>query len=354
MKELPSISWQVEESVYRTDPSLSYSTLAKFEREGYDNLAHLFDRVESPALTQGSMVDTLITGSVEEFNELFFIADFPSVGEKETQIANSLFNNFSQNFRSFADIPFNEILYAANIFEFQKNWRDDTRVKVLTERCSQYYDLKYQAGSRTIVDERTYQKVIAMVRALKTSVSTLNYFADNRPEEDVKRYYQLKFKSTFNNVDYRCMADLIIVFYEDKVIIPIDLKTSGKREWHFEDSFEQWMYMVQARLYWRIIRDNLDRDSYFKDFTLENYRFIVVNKESLTPLVWEFPLTKEMGTLVDNKGNKFRDPFEIGQELRKYLDNKPEVPEGIDQYGINTINCLHKLEENDNNKEEWK
>jgi hypothetical protein len=43
----------------------------------------------------------------------------------------------------------------------------------------------------------------------------------------------------------------------------------------------------------------MDNDDYFKDFDLLEYRFIVVNKETLTPLVWEFPLTKTYGTLVD-------------------------------------------------------
>ena len=40
-KELKDISWQVDESTYRADPALSYSTLAKFEREGFNKLDHL-------------------------------------------------------------------------------------------------------------------------------------------------------------------------------------------------------------------------------------------------------------------------------------------------------------------------
>lgn len=133
---------------------------------------------------------------------------------------------------------------------------------------------------------------------------------------------------------------LIIVDYEDKKIIPCDLKTSSKTEWHFMDSFEQWNYMIQARLYWRIIKANLLNDSYFKDFTLENYRFIVVNRKTLTPLVWEFPLTQELGTLVDKEGKEYRDPFEIGKELQSYLNFRPQVPKGIDKDGINIIDCL--------------
>ena len=100
---------------------------------------------------------------------------------------------------------------------------------------------------------------------------------------------------------------------------------------------------VQARLYWLIIKTNLMNDDYFKDFTLEDYRFIVVNRDSLKPLVWEFPLTKAKGILVDEEGKEYRDPLEIGKELRCYLDLKPLVPNGIDIDGVNTITCLKKL-----------
>lgn len=104
--------------------------------------------------------------------------------------------------------------------------------------------------------------------------------------------------------------------------------------------------MIQSRLYWRILRANLNKDSYFKDFELKNYRFIVVNKDTLTPLVWEFPYTQAVGTLVDDKGNEYRDPNVIGQELRGYLDLRPKVPNGIDIDDLNTITVLKPKEIN--------
>lgn len=342
-KELPSISWQVEESVYRADPALSYSTLARYEREGFNNLDKLFEHISTPSLTMGSMVDTLITGSQEEFDNLFYVADIPSIGDKELQIVKDLFEKYNGEYASMSLIPDNIILEAANQFAFQKNWRDDTRARVLKERCVNYYNLMYYAKGKTIVGTDTFYKVQQMVRALKESPATHGYFADNDPMSPIRRYYQLKFKANLKGVDYRSMADLIICDYEDKKIIPCDLKTSSHFEWDFQDSFCQWSYMIQARLYWLNIRANLDKDDYFKNFELENYRFIVVNKNSLKPLVWEFPLTKAAGDLVDDKGNVYRDPLAIGAELRSYLDNKPPVPRGIDMEGVNEINCLHKL-----------
>lgn len=344
-KELSDIAWNVTEKEYRADPALSYSTLARYEREGFNNLDHLFDQIATPSLTQGSMVDTLITGSVEEFNEQFYVADIPSIGDKELLIVNELFDKYKDEYVSMSLIPDDIILDLANTCSFQKNWRDDTRVRVLKERCINYYNLMYYANGRTIVDQQTYYKVMQMVKALKESPATCGYFAENDEMSPVRRYYQLKFKTNIKGVDYRSMADLIICDYEDKKIIPCDLKTSYHHEWDFQESFCKWNYMQQARLYWLNIKLTLDKDSYFKDFTLENYRFIVVNKDSLTPLVWEFPLTKAAGTLIDDEGKEYRDPLEIGAELRSYLDLKPKVPKGIDIDGINIITCLQKKED---------
>ena len=87
---------------------------------------------------------------------------------------------------------------------------------------------------------------------------------------------------------------------------------------------------IQARLYWRIIRNNMDRDPYFKDFKLADYRFIVANKKTLTPLVWLFESTQKIGDIVTKDNIILRDPQVIGEELNKYLTNKPLVPNGID------------------------
>lgn len=343
-KELKDISWQVSEKKYRADPALSYSILAKFEREGFNKLDHLFDHISTQSLLEGSMVDCLITGSQDEFDELYYVADYPSIGDKEQLVAKMLYEKYHDSYELFSYIPNDAILSVINEVGWQKNWRDETRVRVLSERIAMYYNLIIQADNKTVVDSNTYDRILKMVQTLKTSPTTQGYFADNDPMSSVKRYYQLKFRAKFEGVCYRCMADLIIVDYEEKKVYPIDLKTSGHKEWDFQDSFGQWSYMIQARLYWRILKTNMSNDPYFKDFTLEDYRFIVINKESLTPLVWEFPLTRAKGTLIDKEGKEYRDPFEIGKELQSYLNFRPKVPVGIDRNGINTITCL-KLKE---------
>ena len=134
---------------------------------------------------------------------------------------------------------------------------------------------------------------------------------------------------------------LIICDHKNKELILCDLKTTGHPEYEFASSFLTWNYSYQARLYARVIAKNTKNDPYFKDFKLSNYRFIVVNKTTLTPLVWEFPYTFTKGDIKLETKNGYikilRDPENIGKELSPYLSSRPKVPNGIDEFGTNNI-----------------
>lgn len=339
-KSLRSISWDVSEETYRADPALSYSTLARYEREGFNNLDKLFDRLETPSLTFGSAVDSIITGGQEEFDERFMVAEFPSTPDSITKMVKSLFSQYGDSYRSLITIPDDAIIKETEYQSYQMNWKPETRAKVIKEKGADYYNLLFIAGSKTILDTQTYQDVCNAVRALKESKSTQFYFAEDNPfEPDIERFYQLKFKAYLGGIEYRCMSDLLVCDSRNKIIYPIDLKTSSHTEWDFYKSFIDWLYAIQARLYWRIIRDNLNRDEYFKDFKLADYKFIVVNRKTLTPLVWEFKDTTTLGTLYygKNKQIEMRDPEDIGKELSSYLTSRPKVPMGISETGPNDL-----------------
>ena len=346
-KSLRSISWDVSEETYRADPALSYSTLARYEREGFNNLDKLFDRLETPSLTFGESVDALITGGQEEFDERFMVAEFPSTPDSITKIVKSLFSQYRDSYRSLIMIPDDLVIKETEYQSYQMNWKPETRAKVIKEKGADYYNLLFVAGDRTILDTNTYQDVCNAVRALKESESTKFYFAENNPfEPNIERFYQLKFKACLEGIEYRCMSDLLIVNHENKTIQPIDLKTSSHAEWDFYKSFVEWNYQIQARLYWSIIRQNMDKDEYFKDFELLDYMFIVVNRRTLTPLVWNCPLTRFVGTLYfgKNKQIEMRDPEDIGKELSFYLSSRPKVPMGINETGLNDLEYwLNKL-----------
>ena len=338
---LKDISWQVDEPTYREDKALSYSTLARFHREGFGKLDHLFDKIETPSLTFGSAVDALITGGQEEFDANFIVCEFPPISDNLQTIAKTLFNLYSSEYRTIQEIPDDVLAEVGANCDFYANDKyKNYRVKLIKENCQEYYNIMYAAQGKKILSTEIKQKVDAAVKALKESEGTRRYFAPDSPFDDtIQHFYQLKFKATFNNVNYRCMADLIVVDHEHKQIFPIDLKTSGHSEWEFAQSFVQWNYQIQARLYWRIIRQNLDNHPVFKDYELMDYMFIVVNKDTLTPLVWGFKQTQVKGRLTTGRNAQItmEDPFTIGEELDYYLKNNPRVPKGISLVETNML-----------------
>lgn len=340
MKSLKDISWNVTEEEYRADEALSYSTLARFDREGFNNLDKLFDKIETPSLTFGSAVDSIITGGIDEFNERFIVLTFPPISDALKQIAILLFSRYNLVHRSLDTMSDEDLAQVGVECNFYANDKyRNYRVKLIREGCNEYYKLMFASQGKIILDNETYQEVCNAVRALRESESTRDYFADNNPFDGIERCYQLKFKATLHNVNYRCMADLLYVNYNNKTVTPIDLKTSSHTEWDFYKSFVEWKYYHQARLYYRIIRANMDKDPYFKDFALKSYRFIVVNKKTLTPLVWNYNDSHTTGTLFYGKNNQIevRDPEDIGRQLNYYLSSRPVVPEGI---RINESNSL--------------
>lgn len=346
MKSFKDISWLVTEDIYRQDKALSYSTLAKYNREGFNGLHKLFDRIETPSLTFGSAVDSIITGGTEEFEDRFMVADFPDIPDSIVTIVKALHKAYSDKFRSICVICESDIIAMTEFYKYQLNWKPETRAKVIKEKGEEYYSLLALAGDKTILSTATYVEVMQAVDALKSSEATKWYFATDNPFENVERHYQLKFKATLDGVDYRCMSDLLVVDHDKKIVYPVDLKTSSHTEWDFYQSFVDWHYHIQARLYWRIIRHIMDNDEVYKDYKLDDYRFIVVNKRTLTPLVWLFDATKFVGDLVYGKNNDiiFKDPFTIGKELSTYLAEERKVPIGIDLKGSNNLRLwLNKL-----------
>lgn len=337
---LYDISWKIDEPTYRNDKSLSYSTLARYSREGFNKLDRLFDQIDTPSLVFGSAVDALITGGQKEFDENFIVAEFPDISDNLQTITRILFDRYNNSFRRISDID-DEIL--AEVGKECNYYAGDnykkTRVKKIKEECQEYYNIMYAARGKKILNTATKTQVDNAVRVLKEDIATKFYFAKDSPFNGIQRFYQLKFKATLSGVDYRCMADLIVVDHKNKTIQPIDLKTSSHTEWNFFESFVQWSYHIQARLYWRIILDNVQRHPEFAEYIVLPYKFIVVNKFTLTPLVWDFEDTCTYGTLYYGKDKQIecRDPFELGKELHYYLTVHPNVPKGINVNGSNSL-----------------
>lgn len=337
-KSIVDIAWDVDEATYRSDPAISYSTLSKFDREGWRNIKHLFDKAEGPALRFGSVVDTLLTDGMDAFNERYFVCEFPTLSENLIAIAKRLKERMPN--QRMSTIQDDDILAVAG--DFQPNWGYTAKVNHIRTKCETYFNLLAIAGEREVISQREYEDAMACVRELKTNPYTKVFFAEG---DRFERAYQLKFKAEFADIPVRCMFDELIVDHEKKVIYPVDLKTTGYPEEEFQKSFITWRYYIQAQLYSFILQEVIKKDEYFKDFRIASYNFVVIHRFTLAPIVWKYNDNFCVSDLVDNTGEVHKNWRVLLRELDYYLKN-PNVKYSLEATrgnGIMIINNLKSL-----------
>lgn len=93
---------------------------------------------------------------------------------------------------------------------------------------------------------------------------------------------------------------------------------------------------IQAKLYTYILQENIKNDSYFKDFKIQDYQFVVINRRTVAPIVWVFDGNFDIVDLKDDKGNILRDWRTILIELVHYLNS-------TSKYSIRALNNNCKL-----------
>ena len=349
-KQLSDISLNISEEEYRENRAIHYSTLSRFYREGFYCVKSIYEPVTSPSLTFGSMVDELLLSGMAAFESKFTIAD-TSLDYETCNVIKAIYDTFKDQYNQFIKIPIQQVSAIAKSCGFwaADKWSDNTRYNSLLKKgnIEQYYQYLKSSEGKTVVTKQMYEEALQCVNALRSSESTGFYFYDNIAGNPIQRYNQLKFSATIDGIDYISMLDLIVVDYKNKKIYPCDLKTTSSNESEFYKSFIKWDYFVQAKLYSRVLEENIRKDDYFKDFEIENFTFIVVNKKNLTPLTWRYGDTfiYTPQTYGKNKQIEIPNIFELAKELNYYLEH-PErtVPIDINQCGTNSIvEYLNKL-----------
>lgn len=348
-KSLIDLSWQVPEETYRANPAISYSTLSTYARGGHKVIPNLFDKKESAALRFGGLVDTLLT-EPESIDDKYFFADFPNITDTIQKIVRTAYELFGEQHRSLDSIPFDSMLNIVNFHEYYTNWKPETRVKDVIKKGGEYYQLLFLAGDKPVISSEEKERAELCVSTLRTHPYTKDMFEMNPFEEDIEKHFQLKFLLEESESpllkglgDIRCMFDLIIVDHKNKVIKPCDLKTTGKDESSFEESFLTWRYDIQATMYSYILQTIVSKDDYYKNFKIDPFSFIVINKVNLTPLIWVYKDNLTIKNKVDKLTKmEYKSWLELLTELKWYLDSqKYEYPrEAYENNGILTIENL--------------
>lgn len=284
-KSIKELMWDVSESVYRYSGEMHYSHLSKYSREGRKAIMHFNDKISSAALTFGSAVDCLLTDGEEAFVNTFKMADDVIISDKLTAIVDELISVTGSKYKTLKEVPSEIVLSVRAEQKYNERISDNAVYKSILSKCAAYYDYVLAGRKYKLISGKDYKAAYACERELKTNPYTRMFFTDDIPDH-IEIIYQAKFKSTFENYPTACMFDLLIVDHKTKKIYPIDLKTTGKSEDDFKESFYIFRYYIQSEFYTYNLKNEIAKSEYFKDFQIASFQFIVINQHTLAPLVY--------------------------------------------------------------------
>lgn len=321
VRSLKDLSWNVPESEYRASEAISYSMLSAYAREGRKAILLLKEKKDSDSLRFGSLLDCLIT-EPDTLHDRFVFAEFPQVSDTIIRIVKSLFDAFGQEHRSIHNIPYEHILYHVEYHNYYSNWKPETRVNDIKKKGEQYYNLLAIVNNRVLMSNEDLEIAIKCKQELGSNIRTAWLF-ENDPLGNSESFNQLKFildDERYGSI--RCMFDQIIVYHDQKLIIPIDLKTTSKDESDFNSSFITWRYDLQATMYSYILRKICETDEYYKDFTIAPFHFAVISRDNCSPVVWKYEDNLIPGDRINRTGYIYKGWEQLITEFRHFINSE--------------------------------
>ena len=326
---LKDFSWNVSEPEYRKGEGLSYSTLSTLDRDGLPGLESIIrgDKKSSASLTFGSIVDTLLTEE-DVFFDKFVVSKCKYPSDKIKAIVLDLYDKYKRtkvfsrgDISSLDKVPIASIIESCDKETYYVNFTDDRRASYIVKDGSQYYEELINSENKQVISSKDYNEGLATVRTLKSSKFFSDLFAskDYLLSKGIEILYQTKFKLD-GEYNVRCMFDIIKVDHVNRQITPIDLKTTGHTESDFRSSFYMWRYYLQSSLYSHILRESIIGTPY-EGFEILPFRFLVINRYSLSPRMFVDGLSINDNATYSNLGNTMKTWRELYNEAKYAIDN---------------------------------
>jgi hypothetical protein len=258
----------------------------------------------------GTVVDIMLTGSREEFERKFVkIPDETKCSDTIKGIVKSVYEEVSidENEVESLEIYDIAILKYANYADYQRKWKDETKVDKIVEEGKSYFELLKTIGNKTPITETDYAKAVTCVMALKGNEFTKPYTVLKSSPNN--REFLDKFIIEFDYVGLKIKGELdrVVIDHTDKTITPIDFKTTGKPITGFVGDFWYYRYDFQSVVYLQGLCEHPDIKKLLEsNYSLNLFLYIAVETNLVNhPMIFEVgeeaSLIGFFGGIVNNK-----------------------------------------------------
>jgi hypothetical protein len=290
-----------------------------------DKMENQDDDVTPDHFIFGSVVDIMLMGTREDFEKRFVkIPDETKCSETVQTIVAQVFAWAIEEKKEEDDLIFGLSAYndfiadACTTFNYQSNWKPETKVAKIIEQGSEYFNLLKTMVGRTPVTETEYANAVNCVMALKADTYT-KQFVDAKFDKNMEFINRFIVEFEIEGVEMKGELDRVAINHETKRIFPIDFKTTSKPVTGFEYEFWKYRYDFQAATYgYGLNRDPRIQELLAKGYTVAPFLYIVVEKQlNNNPMV--FAVSNEAMTVGFVGGEAHGREYEgLKQALLRY------------------------------------
>lgn len=288
-KTLKSLALKLDEREYHDYPAWSYSTIAKYAKEGFAALATLHDKVEpTSAMEFGSLFDSIITRGKRTMDE--YVVYDREVPAAEKRVLDMLVTMTTCNILS--EVPDETIISATTDCGYYPKWGFDAKYKHLAE-----FD-DYFAVARTgkkIVSRTDWEDAMEMARVFRKDEYLKDLFGTQNTT-DIEYAYQTQFVTDMTlpsgrTVSVKIMPDLLKIDHRFRTVQPVDLKTSSIPAWNFKENFLKFRYDLQASVYTDVLRRMMDLSEDLNGYKILPYLFTDISRTDKVPVTYLYDQT---------------------------------------------------------------
>ena len=235
---------------YREDEALSQSQLKKL-LGGLDSFMKEDSEKQSLPMIIGSAVDTILTGNVGDFEEEFHIISVPKPSETIESMLLTIYEMAEDKNAALPDLVdlIQEVVVSYN---YQPNWKIDTRIGKVVENFTYYEEIKKCAG-KTVLSPSDMTVINNVVESITTNPITKDFFS-SYTKKNTDFYYQLPIFWEVDGIKCKGLLDLVMVIRNEQdvitAVIPFDLKTMSDVTLNFNEAMKKRRYDIQAAWYY--------------------------------------------------------------------------------------------------------
>lgn len=229
------------------------------------------DRLDSH-LVEGRALHCLLLEQ-EKFDDLFVVSPNSLPGDNAKKVIDKVYALSCQDGCEGLSLSSHEevildILREINLHQSLKT--DQQRVeKILTAENISYYEFLKSKGSKTVIDQETYDKLRGYVDIILSNESVTSLLQLGSPNSWSEVPLEAETKYGFG---LKGIIDNYVYDPETKVVTINDFKTTGKTINEFKETVDYYKYWMQAAMYYKLIEAN------FKGLSEIRFNFIVIDK----------------------------------------------------------------------------